>query len=107
MRMIKPVVLSTGFVIAGTLAGLAHTKMTASVPKNGANVASPLSAIEMTFAKPLRLTMVKVVRTEDQQHVPVVGGLPETFATSVKAAVVPLPVGPTRFRGRRLPRTVT
>lgn len=93
MRIIKSAAFAALFVIAGTMAALAHAKMTTSMPKDGASVASPVSEIAFSFSKPLRLTLVKVVRASDQQQMPLSGELPKAFGTSVKTAVSPLPVG--------------
>ena len=52
MRIIKSAAFAALFVIAGTIAALAHAKMTASVPEDGASVASPVSEIAFSFSKP-------------------------------------------------------
>lgn len=93
MRSIKFAAFAALFAVAGSMPVLAHAKMTASVPEDGASVASPVSEIAFTFSKPLRLTLVKVVRASDQQQMSLSGGLPKTVGTSVKTAVSPLPSG--------------
>jgi len=93
MRKLK--ILGTALLLATTGAGaaLAHATMTSSVPKDGATVASPLTAIEFSFSKPLRLTMVDIVRASDQQHVTIAKELPGTAGPSAKVAVNPLTAG--------------
>ena len=90
MRIVKSAAFAALLVVAGTIAALGHAKLTASVPNDGASVAPPVSAIELTFSKPLRLTLVKVVRGSDQQHMPLTGELPKTVGKSVRTAVSPL-----------------
>lgn len=77
----------------GMETALAHAKMVASVPTDGASVASPVSEIEFTFSKPLRLTLVKVVRRSDQMQMPMAGELPKSIGTSARTLVAPLGVG--------------
>ena len=94
MRIIKSATLAALLVITGTTAALAHATMTASVPKEGASVTSPVSEIELTFSKPMRLTLVKVTRVDDRQQLAIRGELPKAFGTSVKTSVTRLPAGP-------------
>jgi len=93
MRPLRSTVLATMMVTAGIGAALAHTKMVASVPKDGASVPAGLSQIEMTFSHHMRLTLVKVHRAADEQTVPLQGGLPKAFADAAKVSVAPLTAG--------------
>jgi len=87
MRTIKSAGLSVLFVAISTVAALAHAKMNASVPKDGATVPAGLSEIELSFSKPLRLTLVHVVRAPEQKEVPVTSELPKSFVNSAKLTV--------------------
>jgi methionine-rich copper-binding protein CopC len=93
MRSIKFAVVTLLFVAAGALPALSHAMMTASVPKDGATVAAGLSAIELDFSRPVRLTVVGVVRAGDQKAMALVGELPSTFAKSATLKLEPLPAG--------------
>lgn len=94
MRTIKSTALSVLFVAISTVTALAHAKMNASVPKDGATVPAGLSEIELSFSKPLRLTLVHVVRALEQKEVPVTSELPKFFVNSAKLTVGALPAGP-------------
>ncbi len=79
--------------MAGVAAALAHAKMNASVPKDGATVASGLSEIQLQFSKPLRLTLIHVRRVDDQQEMAVSSELPASFVDSAKVTVDALQAG--------------
>ena len=85
--------LSILFVMATTLGALAHAKMTASVPNDGATVPTGLTEIALNFSKPLRLTLVQVVRAPEQNEIPVTNELPKSFVKSAKLTIAPLPAG--------------
>ena len=70
MRSIKFAVVTLLFVAAGSMPALSHAIMTTSIPKDGATVAAGLSAIEMDFSRPVRLTVVGVVRAGDKRPWP-------------------------------------
>ncbi len=74
-------------------AALAHTKMTASVPADGATVPAGLSQIEMTFSHPMRLTLVRVHGAADDKDVAIAGTLPKAFADDAKVSVDTLAAG--------------
>jgi methionine-rich copper-binding protein CopC len=80
--------------MAATVAASAHAKMNASVPKDGATVPAGLSEIELSFSKPLRLTLVHVVRAAEHKEITVTSEPPKSFASSAKLTVAPLPAGP-------------
>jgi len=94
MGTIKSAAFAFLFVTAGSIAAFAHAKMNASVPKDGAIVPAGLSEIELSFSKPLRLTLVHVVRGAEQKEVPVTSELPKSFVNSAKLTVGVLPAGP-------------
>jgi methionine-rich copper-binding protein CopC len=94
MRTIKSTALSLLLVAISTVAALAHAKMNASVPKDGAIVPAGLSEIELSFSKPLRLTLVHVVRATERKEVPVTSELPKSFVNSAKLTVEALLAGP-------------
>lgn len=80
-------------VVAGVAAALAHSAMIASVPKDGAKAPAGLAEISFEFSKPLRLTVVDVVRTDDQKKVGFAGAPPKSFEKSAKLAIEPLSAG--------------
>lgn len=94
MHTIKSAVFAVLFVLAVPAVAMAHAKMNASVPKDGATVPAGLSEIELSFSKPLRLTLVHVVRAPEQKEVPVTSELPKSFVNSAKLTVGALPAGP-------------
>lgn len=96
MRTIKSAALSILLMAAATTTALAHAKMTTSIPKDGAVVPAGLSEIELSFSKPLRLTLVHVIRAPDKEktEVPLTSKLPSSFVNSAKVAVGALPAGP-------------
>jgi len=82
-------------VIAGNAPVLAHGKMSKTMPANGALVATGLTKIALNFAKPARMTLVKIVRLPEEDEapgleVPALGGLPKKFGKSVELRVAPL-----------------
>jgi copper resistance protein C len=66
---------------------LAHTKMTASTPADGATVPAGLSQIEMAFSHPMRLTLVRVRRAGDDTDLALKTPLPKTFTDAATASV--------------------
>ena len=93
MGTIKSAAFAFLFVTAGSIAAFAHAKMNASVPKDGATVPAGLSEIELSFSKPLRVTLIHVVRAAEQKEITVTSGLPKSFVNSAKLTVDPLPAG--------------
>ncbi len=78
-------------LLAMTSAGaLAHTKMTASTPADGATVPTGLSQIEMAFSHPMRLTLVRVHRAGDDTDIALKAPLPKTFTDAATASVAAL-----------------
>jgi methionine-rich copper-binding protein CopC len=93
MRSFRLAACAALLLLAGTLAAFAHAKMVASDPKDGATVAAGLSAIEMTFSHPMRLTLLRVHRSGDDADVPLQGALPATFATAARVGVDAMTAG--------------
>ncbi len=93
MRGLKAAAAAALFVVVGTGAAIAHATMTSSLPKDGATVPPALSEIELNFSKPLRLTLVNVVRASDQQQIPTTSALPTSVEKSVKIGIAPLLAG--------------
>jgi copper resistance protein C len=79
--------------LVGTGAAHAHATMKSSVPKDGATVPAGLSEIEMQFSHRMRLTLVRVHRASDDQHVALQGALPKAFADTAKVPVDALTAG--------------
>lgn len=93
MRSWKAAALAILFGILAPVTVLAHAKMTTTVPTDGATVAAGLSEVQLSFSKPMRLTVVKIVRGADKQDVPAKGHLPKTFVKSATVGVDPLSAG--------------
>lgn len=93
MHQLKSAVLAALLLIAAPTVVFAHAKMNASVPKDGDTVPAGLSEIELGFSKPLRLTVVHVMRTTEQKEIPVTSELPKAFVNTTKLAVGALPAG--------------
>jgi copper resistance protein C len=92
MKLIQTAVLATLLVMAAQATAFAHAKMTASTPKDGSTVTAGLSQIELSFSKPLRLSMVHV-RDAAQHEVPLKSKLPAPLASAVKIDVESLTPG--------------
>ena len=92
MNRIKAATLAVALVLVAPAAALAHDKMTASKPADGSTVAAGLSEIELSFSKPLRLSMVHV-RDAAQHDVPLKSKLPTPLASAVKVGVESLAPG--------------
>jgi methionine-rich copper-binding protein CopC len=86
-------VLAVLVMLAGTGGVLAHAKMIASVPKDGTTVAAGLSEIELSFSKPLRLTLVRVHPLKGGDDVVVSGALPKAVSDTAKVAIGALGAG--------------
>ena len=93
MRTLQVAVLAVLVILAGTAGVLAHAKMVASVPKDGTTVAAGLSEIELSFSKPMRLTLVRVHPVKGADDVIVSGALPKAFADAAKVTVGALTTG--------------
>src|SRR3990172_12015294 len=93
MHTIKSAVFAVLFVLAVPAVAMAHAKMNASVPKDGATVPAGLSEIELSFSTPLRVPLIHVVRAAEQKEITVTSGLPKSFVNSAKLTVDPLPAG--------------
>lgn len=83
MNCLKTAALAALIALAAPSAALAHAKMTASKPADGSTVAAGLSEIELTFSKPLRLSMVHV-RDASKHDVALKGALPTAFGPVAK-----------------------
>jgi methionine-rich copper-binding protein CopC len=83
MKPIPLVTLAALLAIALPAVVLAHAKMTGSNPKDGSTVAAGLSAIEIDFSAPLRISMVHV-RDANKREIPLKSELPTSFAPEVK-----------------------
>jgi hypothetical protein len=94
MRNPKWAVSAVLLVLSLPALALAHAKMSASVPKDGATVPAGLSEIELRFSKPLRLTIVHVTRASERKEIPLTSELPKSFVSSAKLTVGVLPAGP-------------
>jgi methionine-rich copper-binding protein CopC len=93
MRRAKRTVLAALLLIAVPDVVFAHAQMTASVPKDGAVAPAGLSEIEMSFSKPLRLTVVHVMQATERKEIPLASELPKSFVSSAKLAVGALTKG--------------
>ena len=93
MRIVRSAALAVLVTLAGTVGVLAHAKMVASVPKDGTTVAAGLSEIELSFSKPMRLTLVRVHPLKGGDDVIVSGALPKAFGDAAKVTVGALAAG--------------
>jgi len=91
-RLLVALIVALG-VMAGALEGTAHVKMNATVPADGATVASGLSEIGFVFTDAIRITLVKVAHEESATPVQQTSKLPKAFVTKAKIAVQPLAPG--------------
>ncbi len=92
MNHIKTSALVALIALVPPSAALAHAKMTASKPADGSTVAVGLSEIELSFSKPLRLSMVHV-RDASKHEVPLKSALPATFGPAFKLSTEALTPG--------------
>ncbi|HEY7669019.1 MAG TPA: copper resistance CopC family protein [Hyphomicrobium sp.] len=93
MRPLRSALFAAAAVVAGALAAFAHAKMKTSAPADGATVPAGLSEIEMRFSHPMRLTLVRVHRADDDHDVALKGALPKTFADAANVAIDALTAG--------------
>ena len=93
MRIVRLAVLAVLVMLAGTGGVLAHAKMIASVPKDGTTVAAGLSEIELSFSKPLRLTLMRVHPLKGGDDIVVSGALPKSVSDKAKVAIGALAAG--------------
>jgi len=93
MHALRLAALAALTVIVATGAAFAHGKMVTSTPKDGATVAAGLSDIELTFSKPMRLTLLHVRQAKDNEDVLLRSAPPKTFEKAAKVAVEALPAG--------------
>lgn len=71
----------------------AHSKMTRSVPDNGAIIENIVSEISLSFTKPIRLTVVQLIKLPEGKNLSFLSQLPKTFVKDVKLTVNPLDTG--------------
>ncbi len=71
----------------------AHSKMAKSVPENGGTAKAGLKDLTLGFSKPVRVTLVKVMRTDTTSDVPVVRRGKPIFTSSYSLEVAPLEPG--------------
>ena len=72
---------------------LAHSKMAKSVPENGATAKAGLTDVTLGFSKPVRVTIVKVKRTDKPSDIAVVKKAKPVFTDSYSVEVTPLEPG--------------
>ncbi len=72
---------------------LAHSKMAKSVPAHGATAKAGLTDVTLGFSKPVRVTVVKVTRTDKSSDIPVVKTGKPGFADAYSVEVTPLEPG--------------
>jgi methionine-rich copper-binding protein CopC len=93
MHTVRTALAAAFLIMAGPLPAASHAMITASVPKDGATVAAGISEIEIDFSRPVRLTVVGLVRLGDQKAVALVGNLPSDFSKTATVKIEPLPAG--------------
>ncbi len=87
MHFVRLAAAALLLAMASAGSALAHTKMTASAPADGATVPAGLAQIEMTFSHPMRLTLVRVHRADDDKDIGLKAPLPKAFADAAKVSV--------------------
>ena len=92
MHIIRSAIVALALALAAG-AAFAHSKMMQSTPANGAAVAAGLSAIKLQFAKPVRLTLVNIVRADDASEVKSTTPIADAFIEAQEFAVPPLAAG--------------
>ncbi len=93
MNFFKTAFLAGVVGLMAVSAAHAHAKMVNTMPADAAEVKSGLSAIAMNFNKPMRLTVVKIVRNANNKPQAMTATLPRTFSKSLDVAVEPLDAG--------------
>ncbi len=71
----------------------AHAKMAKSVPANGATAKAGLRDVTLGFSMPVRVTLVKVKRTDKPEDIEVVKKGKAGFANAYTVSVTPLEPG--------------
>ena len=64
-----------------------------SVPENGATAKAGLTDVTLGFSKPVRVTLVKVKRTDQPSEIPVLKKAKPVFTNSYSVEVTPLEPG--------------
>jgi methionine-rich copper-binding protein CopC len=94
MKTIWMLLLASAMAFGGqSHPALAHAKMVKSVPANGATARAGLSDLTLGFSKPVRVTLVKVKRTDKPIDIQVVKKGKPDFANSYNVTVTPLEPG--------------
>ena len=93
MFRLNTFLFSLFLAVAGSFPVLAHTKMASTTPVDGTEVAAGFSKIAISFTKPMRITMVKVLRSEGLSEISRSNKLPKAFGKSVDIDVEPLESG--------------
>ncbi|MBN1238214.1 MAG: copper resistance protein CopC [Gammaproteobacteria bacterium] len=93
MRLLRSAIMAVLVMLTGTAAVLAHARMVASVPRDGTTVAAGLSEIELSFSKPMRLTLVRVHPLKGGDDAVLTGSLPAAFANAVTVGFAALGPG--------------
>lgn len=71
----------------------AHSKIAKSVPENEGTAKAGLKVLTIGFSKPVRVTLVKVKRTDTTSDIPVVRQGKPIFTSSYSLEVAPLEPG--------------
>lgn len=94
MKTIWILLLAAAFVAGGqSHAVLAHAKMAKSLPANGATAKAGLSDVTLGFSKPVRVTLVKVKRTDKPAEIDVIKKGKPSFVNAYTIGVTPLEPG--------------
>lgn len=86
----------TTLLLCLTLPGqsFAHSGLTATSPGDGETVEGEVSNIALSFSDQVRVTLVKLVRSDENETVEPVSDLPPAFVKTLEAEVPPLQPGP-------------
>ena len=71
----------------------AHSKLAATSPGDGETVHGEVSNIALSFSDPVRITLVKLVRSDDNETVEPTSDLPPAFVKTLETELPPLEPG--------------
>ena len=92
-QLARLVQITVAIMLIASSAALAHTKMSKSVPAHGSEAKAGLETIQLGFAKPVRVMVVKVKRTDQAADIPTANKGPGSFATTYDVTTAPLGAG--------------
>ena len=80
----------------------AHSKLTVTSPGDGETVEGEVSNIALSFSDPVRITLVKLVRSDENETVEPTSDLPPAFVKTLETELPPLEPGPERLMQKQV-----